>query len=278
MIPGNVSECKFSTGPSNDLGGTKYRSKTPAETMAPIMTCCCLCTNNMPPKHTNMHSNTHEHAHEHIHIHLYGFKANTLYCMYYFPMLQHPIRAILIRAAMEVLALRLEKNTSALAAVITKEQLAVVGIIMFQRMYVVITILTVYYYVLCKCFPGICAHDLQVYSDRCQQTPLIAKIHSCNSGCKCHTHTHAHAHAHALTQEHARTQKNTHTYTHICKYGFIKNMYYSKYCLRMLQPSFRAVLIRAAMGVLALRREKDISALAALITKEKPAIVGIIMF
>ena len=108
-------------------------------------------------------------------------------------------------------------------------------------------------------FPGICAHDLQVYSDRCQQTPLIAKIHSCNSGCKRHTHTHAHAHAHAhaLTQEHARTQKNTHTYTHICKYGFITNMYYSKYCLRMLQPSFRAVLIRAAMGVLALRREKD---------------------
>ena len=42
--------------------------------------------------------------------------------MYYFPMLQHPIRAILIRVAMEVLALRLEKNTSALAAVITKEQ------------------------------------------------------------------------------------------------------------------------------------------------------------
>ena len=46
----------------------------------------------------------------------------------------------------------------------------------------------------------------------------------------------------------------------------------------MLQPSIRAILIRAAMEVLALRRDKDISALAALIMKGKPARVGIIMF
>ena len=48
------------------------------------------------------------------------------------------------------------------------------------------------------------------------------------------------------------------------------------YCLSMLQPSILAILTRAAMEVLALRRDKDISALAALITKEKPARVGII--
>ena len=50
------------------------------------------------------------------------------------------------------------------------------------------------------------------------------------------------------------------------------------YSLPMLQPSIRAIPIRAAMEVLALRRDKDISALAPLITKEKPARVGIIMF
>ena len=48
------------------------------------------------------------------------------------------------------------------------------------------------------------------------------------------------------------------------------------YCLPMLQPSIRAILIRAAMGVLALRLDKDISALAAVITKDQLAIVGII--
>ena len=46
----------------------------------------------------------------------------------------------------------------------------------------------------------------------------------------------------------------------------------------MLQPSIRAILIRAAMEVLALRRDKAISALVALITKEQLVIVGIIMF
>ena len=79
---------------------------------------------------------------------------------------------------------------------------------------------------------------------------------------------------HEHEQEDIRTRTRTHTY----KYGFITNTHYSMYCLPMLQPSFRAILIRAAMGVLALRWDKDISALASLITKEKPAIVGITMF
>ena len=75
-----------------------------------------------------------------------------------------------------------------------------------------------------------------------------------------------------------KTQEHVHEHTYTYKYGFITNTHYSMYCLPMLQPLFRAILIRAAMGVLALRWDKDISALAALITKEKPAIVGIIMF
>ena len=50
------------------------------------------------------------------------------------------------------------------------------------------------------------------------------------------------------------------------------------YCLLMLQLSIRVILIRAAMEVLALRRDKVISALAALIMKEKLARVGIITF
>ena len=58
-------------------------------------------------------------------------------------MLQSSKRAVLIRAAMEVLALRPEEDIGAVAAIITKEQLATVGMIMFERMYVVITILTV---------------------------------------------------------------------------------------------------------------------------------------
>ena len=81
-------------------------------------------------------------------------------------------------------------------------------------------------------------------------------------------------HEHEHEHEDTRTRTRTHTY----KYGFITNTHYSMYCLPLLQPLFRAILIRAAMGVLALRWDKDISALAALITKEKPAIVGIIMF
>ena len=51
--------------------------------------------------------------------------------MFCFPTSQPSIRAILIRAAMEVLALRLDKDIIALADLITKEQLATVGIVMF---------------------------------------------------------------------------------------------------------------------------------------------------
>ena len=51
--------------------------------------------------------------------------------MYYFPILQPSIRVIIIRAAMAVLALRLGKDICALADLITKEQLATVGIVMF---------------------------------------------------------------------------------------------------------------------------------------------------
>ena len=46
----------------------------------------------------------------------------------------------------------------------------------------------------------------------------------------------------------------------------------------MLQPLIRAIPIRAAMEVLALTRDKDISALVALIMKEKLAMVGFITF
>ena len=133
-------------------------------------------------------------------------------------MLQSSESAVLIRAAMEVLALKPEEDFGAVAAIITKEQLATVGMIMFERMYVCRNYHT-NCVMLCRCRDMFSECLYPRFTSIILGSVCISCFHCINTLVKYRTVHTARTHSHAHEQAHAN----------VYMYGLITNTYYCMY-------------------------------------------------